>query len=306
MMLHDIESTYSNAYREKSPLAEDRVLSFSRANLLMAEGDDGVKLPTVAETGASPANLQYLFSIGSCAYYLAKEPVPTDAGEDASLQGRNGIDAGQVAGSAPTAATGFSYRPLRDFRWIRPRDVHFAIEVGWQLSHWYADNRYCGRCGSPTEHDHKERMLHCPRCGNMIYPKISPGIIVGIIDGDRLLLTRYAGSAYTAWALVAGFTEIGEPLEDTVRREVQEETGLKVKNITYFGNQPWPRSASLLVGYFAQLDESPEVTLQHEELAEARWMPWDRVPHEPDDYSLTNSMMCAFYQYHDHIDKLIR
>lgn len=304
-MLHDIEGVYDNHYAEKPPRTGDRVLSFSDATLLMSVADGQVNLPTVEQAGLPFEKLQYLFSIDGRRYFLARTPVADTAEAERSLQGRNGIDAGQAPSSPQAARDGFSYRPLRDFRWIRPRDTRFAIEVAWQLSHWYADNRYCGRCGTPTEHDRIERMLRCPNCGNMIYPKISPGIIVGIVDGDRLLLTRYAGGGYKAWALVAGFTEIGEPLEDTVRREVHEETGLKVKNITYFGNQPWMRSASLLVGFFAELDGSPQVTLQREELAEAAWTPWDEVPHEPDDYSLTNAMMCAFYREHDHLDRLI-
>jgi NAD+ diphosphatase len=304
-MLHDIEGFYNNHYAEQPPRPSDRVLSFSETTLLISENDGTVGVPTVVQAGIAAEQLQYLFSIDDYRYFLARTPVPGAGDAERSLQGRNGIDAGQIAASQQAAIDGFSYRPLRDFRWIRPRNLRFAIEVAWQLSHWYADNRYCGRCGTPTEHDRVERMLSCPKCGNMIYPKISPGIIVGIVNDDKLLLTRYAGGGYRAWALVAGFTEIGEPLEDTVRREVHEETGLKVKNITYFGNQPWPRSASLLVGFFAELDGSPKVTLQREELAESAWMPWTDVPHEPDDYSLTNTMMCAFYREHDHLDRLI-
>lgn len=306
-MLHDIDAVYSNSYEERAPRPGDAVLSFAGTNLLMAQQDADVILPTVAQTALAPEHLQYLFSLDDRAFFLVTSTAAEASEATRSLQGRNGIDAGQAA-QEPTAAIpdGFAYRPLRDFRWIQPRDIHFAIEVGWQLSHWYADNRFCGRCATPMEPDHTERMLHCPHCGNMVYPKISPGIIVGIVNGDRLLLTRYAGSAYTAWALVAGFTEIGEPLEDTVRREVKEETGLKVKNITYFSNQPWPRSASLLVGYFAELDGDPEVTLQREELAEAAWKRWDEVPHDPDNYSMTNMMMCAFYRNHDHLERLIR
>ena len=89
--------------------------------------------------------------------------------------------------------------------------------------------------------DHKERMVHCECCGNMVYPKICPGIIVAVTNGDKLLLTKYAPAPgrNANYALVAGFTEIGETLEETVQREVMEEVGLKVKNIRYYKSQPW-------------------------------------------------------------------
>ena len=129
----------------------------------------------------------------------------------------------------------------------------------------------------------------------MVYPRINPGVIVGVQNGERLLLTKYAGRGFTNWALIAGFTEIGESLEQTVAREVMEEAGVHVKNIRYFGNQPWPRSSSLLVGYFCELDGSEVVKLDDQELACAEWVHWSEVPHEPDDYSLTRTMMCAFH-----------
>ena len=305
MMLHDIQGTYSNHYQGKDPRPCDRVLSFSGSTLLIRRQGNEVTVPTVSECGLAPCNATYLFSIDDCGYFLDRAPDIQQYYAVLTLQGQHGIDAGQSDGSQNALPDDFSYQPLGDFRWMHPRDTRFAVEVGWQLSHWYADNRFCGRCGAPTISDRLERMLRCPNCGNMIYPKISPGIIVGIIDGDRLLLTRYAGRSYRAWALVAGFTEIGEPLEDTVRREAMEEVGLHVKNITYYANQPWMRSASLLVGFFAEADGSREITVDRTELAEAAWVPWNKVPHKANGYSLTSAMMQAFYENHDHRERLI-
>lgn len=305
MMLHDIEGTYDNHYEEKDCRPTDRVLSFSGSTLLMSREQDWVVLPSVTELSVIPASLTYLFSIDDCRYFLAREPLAQADPATQTLQGQQGIDAGQAFG-ADRAPSPFSYQPVDNFRWMRSRTTRFAVEVGWQLSHWYADNRFCGRCGHPTAPSTAERMLSCPSCGNVIYPKISPGIIVGIINDDALLLTRYAGFPSTSWALVAGFTEIGEPLEDTVRREVLEEVGVRVKNITYYTNQPWMPSASILVGFFAELDGSPDITIDHSELETATWVRWDQVPHEPDDYSMTRQMMQAFYRNHDHLDRLIR
>ena len=287
-MLHDIEGIYDNHYKERAPRPTDLVLAFRGESLLMRRTGDEVELPTFEQSKLAPSELTFLFAIDETAFFLVKG--------DQSLGGttpHTGIDAGQVDDAHDEAA--FSYEPLGMYRWIHPRHTRFAIEVASQLAAWYRNNRFCGRCGKPTQADHAERMLRCPDCGNTIYPRINPGVIVGVEDGDRLLLTKYAGRGFTNWALIAGFTEIGESLEQTVQREVLEEAGVRVKNIRYFGNQPWPRSSSLLVGYFAELDGSGEVRLDDQELACAEWVHWSEVPHDPDNYSLTRTMMCAFH-----------
>lgn len=286
-MLHQIDAVYSNHYVQRDPTPSDKVLSFDGDSLLMHRDGDFVELPDVSQCDADPSELTFLFKLDDCAYYLARtrnrlapEPV------------QDGIDAGQVD---PDAEWGFTYEPLGIYRWIRPRETRFAIEVAAQLAGWYRDNAFCGRCGHTTQPDASERMLRCPSCGNTIYPRINPGVIVGVTDGDHMLLTKYAGRGFTNWALIAGFTEIGESLEETVVREVLEETGVQVKNIRYFSNQPWPRSSSLLVGYYAELDGSRQVRLDDQELACAEWVHWTEVPHDPDDYSLTRTMMCNFH-----------
>ena len=133
----------------------------------------------------------------------------------------------------------------------------------------------------------------CKSCGLVEYPKLSPAVIVGVRDGDRLLLTRYL-QGYRHWALVAGYCEVGESLEQTVAREVMEETGLNVKNLSYFASQPWPFSDSLLMGFFCDLDGSDRVTLQQDELSEARWFLRGELPVQPSRASLTSSMIEAF------------
>ena len=104
------------------------------------------------------------------------------------------------------------------------------------------------------------------------YPNIAVAIIVGILDGDRLLVSRYAGARRGGYALVAGYVEIGETLEEALRREVMEEVGLNVKNIRYYTNQPWGFSQTLLVGFFADLDSKPGIQLEQRELSEAVWL----------------------------------
>ena len=142
--------------------------------------------------------------------------------------------------------------------------------------------------------DHKERMLYCPECHNMVYPRISPAVIVGVLNGDQILMSKYAGRAYTNYALIAGFTEIGESAEQTVAREVMEEVGLRVKNIRYYKSQPWAFSGSLLMGFFCDLDGDDKIILDKNELAEAGWFRRSEIDLADDHISLTREMIMQF------------
>lgn len=190
--------------------------------------------------------------------------------------------------------SGLNYIPALKFRSLKPLSVSFAIITAWQLYSWYRDNSYCGRCGHKTILDGKERMVKCPDCGNMIYPKICPGVIVGIINKGRILLTKYASKGYNRYALVAGFTEIGETLEESAAREALEEVGLKLKNITFYKSQPWSASSSLLAGFFAEIDGSDEVVLETDELKEATWFYPEDIVQMHEGVSLTEEMINHF------------
>ena len=175
-----------------------------------------------------------------------------------------------------------------------PRELIFAAWTAWQLFSWYRDNRYCGRCAAQTYDAPDERALVCPQCGRRIYPRVIPAVIVGVTDGDRLLMTRYAGRSFSDWALVAGFTEIGETLEQTVSREVMEETGLKVKNIRYYKSQPWAIVDDILAGFYCDVDGETDIRLDERELKEAQWFDRADIPGQSTDLSLTNEMMLTF------------
>lgn len=143
-------------------------------------------------------------------------------------------------------------------------------------------------------HSEKERMLYCEDCHNMEYPKICPAVIIGVTDGNRILMSKYAGRSYKKYALLAGFTEIGETVEETVAREVMEEVGLKVKNIRYYKSQPWSFSDTLLMGFYCDLDGDGTVTLDREELALAEWFEREEIPDVTSTESLTNEMIMRF------------
>ena len=136
--------------------------------------------------------------------------------------------------------------------------------------------------------------MRCPACGNMIFPRIAPAVIIALVDGDRILMSQYANRNYKRYALLAGFIEIGETAEEAVAREVMEEVGLKVKNIRYYKSQPWGIAGNLSLGYFCDLDGEDAIRLDENELAMADWYHRDAIDAEDDGISLTREMMRIF------------
>ena len=187
---------------------------------------------------------------------------------------------------------------IRSLRETVSKKDCFAAATAYHLYVWYRDNRYCGRCGKKLQPDTKERMMRCACCGNMVYPKIAPAVIVGVIYDNKILMTKYSDREYKKYALIAGFTEIGETAEETVRREVMEEVGLHVKNIRYYKSQPWALSGSLLAGFFCELDGDDTISLQEDELSVGKWAYADDLELEDDGISLTREMILKFKEEH--------
>ena len=144
------------------------------------------------------------------------------------------------------------------------------------------------------KHDTKERMMYCPSCGRQEYPVLMPAVIVGITNGDKIICSKYEGRSFKQYALIAGFAEIGETIEETVHREVMEEVGLKVRNLRYYKSQPWSFSGTLLFGFYCDLDGDDTLTVDHDELSMASWFNREDIPDEGDNISLTKEMMMAF------------
>lgn len=188
----------------------------------------------------------------------------------------------------------FRFYKMFDVRPMQPKERVLAAATAWHLFVWYRDNQFCGRCGKKLVHSEMQRMLQCPCCANMVFPKIAPAVIVGVTHGDKILMTKYAGREYKRYALIAGFTEIGETAEETVKREVMEEVGLTVKNIRYYKSQPWGFDSNLLLGYFCELAEEGEIRLDEEELSVAEWVDYHDIPEDKEKLSLTHEMMTYF------------
>ena len=206
----------------------------------------------------------------------------------------DGDDCFMVTNPPAEAPEGCRYVPYMELRAVRPQEVAFVAITGAQLHRWYGSRKFCGRCGQKMEPSDIERAMVCPDCGLIEYPKICPAVIVAVINGDKLMVTRYADRPFRGWALIAGFVEIGETLEDTVRREVMEEVGVKVKNLRYYKNQPWSFTDTLLCGFYCDLDGDDTVTLDTAELKEAHWLSREEIPPRQNEASLTAEMMERF------------
>ena len=279
-MLQDLSfGKLDNAFRRLRPAPEDPVFCIRGGDILLhRDPDDALRLPTCAKVQSwcqswerwQEDSLQYVFSMQERNYFLwlgtAGENVDPD----------------------------YAYEQARSLRQLKSKEICFAAMTAWHLYNWYRANRFCGCCATPTVHDHKERMLRCPNCSNMIFPRISPAVIIAVTDGDRLLLSKYAGRAHTRYALIAGYTEIGETLEQTVTREVMEEVGLKVRNIRYYKSQPWGVDGNVLMGFYCDLDGSDSIHIDETELAMAQWFPRDQLPARDDGISLTREMIRIF------------
>ncbi|MFE9201139.1 NAD(+) diphosphatase [Micromonospora sp. NPDC007230] len=143
------------------------------------------------------------------------------------------------------------------------------------LLHWHRGQRYCGGCGATAAARDGGHVRTCtgPDCGRLLFPRIEPAVIVLVEapgDPDRCLLARHRGAAEDSWSTLAGFVEIGESLEDAVRRELAEEAGVSVVDVAYQGSQAWPFPAGLMVGFRATA-ASTDVRVDGEELVAARW-----------------------------------
>ncbi len=158
-----------------------------------------------------------------------------------------------------------------------------------EILHWDKNSLFCSACGTPMEQK-DSIMKKCPNCGREVYPAISTAILVLVRKGDSILLVHAHNFKGPFNSLVAGFLETGETLEECVVREVKEETGLDVKNITYFGNQPWPYPSGLMVGFIADY-AGGEIELQKEELSSGDFYTRDNLPELPRKLSLARKMI---------------
>lgn len=267
-----------NAYEKREVSAESEVICVWNDTycLIHEDGDDRFPFYKEIMEAISPERPQYLFAF-----------IDSGLRKDYFLQ---------VFENEPV------FRQLSDYSWeptsyinhkMKPRHEAFAGMTAHHLYMWYRDNRFCGRCGSAMLHDEKERMMRCPLCNHMVFPKIAPAVLAAVQHEGKMLLTKYAHGDGN-YALVAGFVEIGETAEECVAREVMEETGLRVKNVRYYDSQPWGFAGNLMLAYTAELDGEDTIRLDRSELAAAKWVAPEELKETFDYSSLTREMIRRF------------
>lgn len=283
-MIQDIAPhRLANEYRPKAvPQRGEYVLYVRGQELAVRRLDDGAPsfdFPRVGDAGVGPEGLTYLFALDGRSCWLAPE------------QGR------------AEAPDGFEFAHNRALRMEGrgPRELMYVAYTAVHLGDWYARNCYCGSCGAALAHHGSLRALSCPSCGNLVFPRLNPAVIVCVRDPlrDKIVITRYARGRYAPLdALVAGFVEVGETIEDCVRREVREEVGLEVANISYYKSQPWGVAGDILAGYWCDVVGDPTLHMDERELGSAVWAGPDEIVGQGDDLSLTNEMMCCWRDEH--------
>jgi len=259
------KNSFNNSYKDFRPEQQDCCLSFDD-DKVYARYDEKNKALIFPNCDERNENSIYLFSLNEERYFLGE--------------------------SNEEEFEPFSMRELMTLDLKENKEIFIAFSA-YHLYRWYETNKYCGRCGERMDHSKTERAMICPKCGNIVYPRINPAVIIGVKNGDQLLLTRYK-NGYSHNALVAGFTEFGETLEETVAREVKEETGLHVKNIQYYKSQPWGIALDLLAGFYCEVDGDDTIRMDENELKYASWVKREDIELQPKRYSLTNEMMEHF------------
>lgn len=248
-----------NEYLPRSPRTGDYLFAFAGSQAVVKTDETFFRFEDLAYY----SSYTFLFEINSTGFFLISEP-----------------EAAHVT------------IPVRSLRSYQPQYLAFAAITAWQLYQWMNDNQYCGRCSYPMIRDKKERAMHCERCGNIVYPKISPAVIVAVInEKDQILVTKFAHSTYNNYALISGFTEIGETIEETVIREVREEVGIDVEHLHYYKCQPWSFSSTLLFGFFCRVKGKDTITMDENELKVAKWADRDEDIDSSDTVSLTSEMI---------------
>lgn len=246
--------------------------AFLGDKLLVRTGAEGMTIPTAAslsDLGIQPKRSQFLG-------WLSDQPCYS-----AELRSATGLPEG--------------------YGLERLRELHGELEGGLfaiaaraiQIVAWDSNHQFCGQCATAMEPSPTERTKHCPNCGLRNYPKLSPAVIMLIYRGEEILLARSPRFRNGMYSVLAGFVEPGESLEEAVARETLEEVGITVKNIRYFGSQPWPFPDSLMLGFTAEY-ASGEIVMEPGEIEAADWFTKDNLPPVPGPLSIARKLIDAF------------
>jgi NAD+ diphosphatase len=208
-----------------------------------------------------------------------------------SLDGRYCYTA-DLEGDVP-GSTGLKKQDLRSIFNAMEEEMIWAAGRANHLATWNRSHQYCGRCSTPVEDKLDERAKICPACGLVNYPRLSPAVIVAVLKENCILLARNERFRLPFFSVLAGFVEPGETLEVCVSREIKEEVGITVKNIRYFGSQPWPFPDSLMVAFVADY-AGGKIQVDGTEITEARWFAAEDLPKIPPSISIARQLIDWF------------
>lgn len=193
----------------------------------------------------------------------------------------------------------FSFQSLWFLYDYLDRELFNMAVKAKQIIIWDRTSMFCSRCGARTKDKTNERAKECPDCGFIMFPRISPAIIVLVEKGDKILLARAVRFKENIYSVLAGFVEPGETLEEAVEREVEEEVGIKIKDIRYFGSQPWPFPDSLMIAFVAKY-KSGKIIINRDEIVDAKWFGRNNLPDIPGDISIARKMIDWFIDKKHH------
>ena len=207
------------------------------------------------------------------------------------LDNRNCYAVEVAEGTIPPA--GMAFAGLRQVYGHLDEDLFWIAARAVQVVDWDRNHQFCGRCGVPLRTKAGERAKECPRCGLLHFPRLAPAIIVLVERDNQLLLARSRHFMPGMYSVLAGFVEPGESLEGAVVREVKEEVGIQIKDIKYFGSQPWPFPHSLMIGFTATYADG-EISLDDKEIEDAGWYTAEKLPRIPGKISIARKLIDGF------------
>lgn len=263
---------------EKTHIAPAYCFAFKERRILLICENEGCRLPTMEEfksLGTGAIREQYMGEYGDTSCFVVEM--------DGVVQSQESV----------------RFEELRKLYDVLGKELATLAGRAIQLLEWDTRTAFCGCCGSGTFRRRQERAKECPECGTLFFPKISPAVIVLIEKENEALLARSHGFPSGLYGLIAGFVEPGESVEEAVVREVMEEVGVSIKDLEYFGSQPWPYPDSLMIGFTAKY-AGGEIRMDTREIEDARWFKHHEIPAVPSTSSISGQLITYFIERHSH------
>lgn len=234
---------------------------FCKSDIVLEKTSDGYQIPTEAPTELKPWTT--VMNVAGAKAYRIDTPI--------------------------TDNPRYEMCGLRQSYYKLSQDDYLHAGKCHELLYWDQNTKFCGVCGGPM-HFHTDISKRCEHCGKEVWPQLATAVIVLVSRGDEVLLVHAKNFKGDFYGLVAGFVETGETLEEAVAREVMEETGLTIKNLRYFGSQPWPYPCGLMVGFMADYDDG-DIHLQRSELSRGAWFNRHHLPQIPEKLSIARRII---------------